>query len=273
MTATTWTVARRKELALRAISAAFLVPFAVFVVWTGGVVLAVACALFAAIMAYEWVRMTNSPSMTVMTSLAGLPTLAVFVFSPAIGLGTLAICAVIAALAHPLARERMKAGFGQFYIAGMPLALFILQSGEHWEGATAALILMILVWTSDTFAFFTGRTLGGPSLSRASPSKTWSGAIGGALFSALFGLLAAYVTGGHALAWIAAGGLVSVVAQLGDLFESVLKRRLGVKDASGLLPGHGGVMDRVDGLGVAAVFGVAVLGGAPGVAALLGLIK
>ncbi|MFC6490689.1 phosphatidate cytidylyltransferase, partial [Nitratireductor sp. GCM10026969] len=104
--------------------------------------------------------------------------------------------------------------------------------------------------------FFVGRALGGPRLAPAiSPGKTWSGAIGGALGGLAAGLaVAGFDSGEPALLW---GGLValalSVVSQAGDLFESALKRRHGVKDSGRLIPGHGGVMDRVDGLVAAAL--------------------
>lgn len=271
MAGATWTPERRNELALRMVSAAFLVPFAIYIVWSGGLVSALGCGLFAAILAYEWVRMTNSPLMTIVVTLAIFPAIVAWVWGTYIALIVLFACAVIAGFSHPLISERFKSGFGLFYVAGMPLALFALRVDPHWNGLYAAMLLMAIVWVSDTGAFFTGRTLGGPSLSSISPSKTWSGAIGGVGFSALAGVLIANTVGGGVLAWALAGGSISIFAQVGDMFESVMKRQLGVKDASDLLPGHGGVMDRVDGLGIAAAIGVIVLLAVPALSPALGL--
>jgi len=111
-------------------------------------------------------------------------------------------------------------------------------------------------------AYFGGRLIGGPKLwSRVSPGKTWSGAavgaLTGALCGAVVGLLAA-PSGARLVPILLLGLAASVVAQLGDLFESALKRRFGVKDSSGLIPGHGGMMDRLDGFVAAAAFAALV---------------
>lgn len=270
MAGVTWTKARRKELALRLVSAAFLIPFALYVVWAGGAISAAGSALFAAIMAYEWVRMTNSPSMKILVTLAFVPAIVACFAGLLAGAVALLVCAVVAGVSHPVASERLKSGLGLFYVTGMPLAVFALREGD-WNGQAAALLLMVIVWASDSGAFFTGRTFGGPALSRISPSKTWSGAFGGVAFSMLGGVLAAQMIGGNWVVWMLAGALISVAAQVGDMFESVLKRQLGVKDASDLLPGHGGVMDRVDGLGAAAFLGVIVLTASTTVARALGI--
>ncbi|MEM1390462.1 MAG: CDP-archaeol synthase, partial [Pseudomonadota bacterium] len=171
---------------------------------------------------------------------------------------------------HPLVDKRFQSAIGLAYVAVMPLALYLLRDGP-WEGVAAALIIMSLVWGSDTAAYFTGRSLGGPSLTPESPSKTWSGAIGAVIFTILCGVLAAYITGGGLLIWMAIAFLISVFAQMGDLVESRIKRRYGVKDASGLIPGHGGVMDRVDGLGIVCVAMVAAFYAAPVLPEQLGL--
>jgi phosphatidate cytidylyltransferase len=127
-------------------------------------------------------------------------------------------------------------------------------------GLTALLFLFATVWATDILAYLTGRTLGGPLLwPRLSPNKTWSGAIGGLLGGVAAGIAVAYASGGTrgAVAGVLAL-LLSVVAQGGDLFESAIKRRFGVKDASNLIPGHGGVMDRLDGFLVAALAAVLI---------------
>lgn len=261
---------RGGDLALRLLSAAVLIPFGLFVVYKGGVFLLVGCALFAALMAYEWVRMSVSPSMKFFVVLAILPFLASAIGGLLIGLATLTMCGLIACVLHPLHALRLTQGFGLFYVAGMPLALFYLREGP-WDGVAAALIFMGIVWGSDAAAYFAGKGFGGPPLHPDSPSKTWSGAIGAVIFSTLCGLLAARITGGDQTLWLVAGALISVFTQFGDLFESSIKRRFGVKDASGFLPGHGGVMDRVDGLGFVCIFAVIVFLTFPALAASLGL--
>jgi phosphatidate cytidylyltransferase len=111
------------------------------------------------------------------------------------------------------------------------------------------------VWATDVFAYFAGRVIGGPKLSVAiSPKKTWSGAIAGALGAMVVAVAVAGMLGSADGVTIAVIALVlSVFAQLGDLLESWIKRQFGAKDASGLIPGHGGAMDRLDGFWAAAL--------------------
>lgn len=271
MSDTTWTPARRSELVLRMMSAALLVPFAVYVVWGGGWITAIGCAFIGAVMAYEWVRMTNSPAMKVLVCLAFLPTLIAAATSVPIGAAALGICSVLAYFGHPSAPKRLLSGFGLLYTAGMPFAVYALRVEPAWNGLEVVLVLMVLVWLSDTGAFFTGRTLGGPSLASISPSKTWSGAFGGVISCAVAGAAVAMLLELNPVSWAIVGVVISVVAQAGDMFESILKRRLGVKDSSRLLPGHGGVLDRVDGLGAAAIVSLVCLYGLPALVTALGL--
>ncbi len=131
-------------------------------------------------------------------------------------------------------------------------------------GLEAVIFLLLCVWAADIVAFFTGRALGGPKLAPAiSPNKTWSGAIGGVIGAIVIagGAAAVWLTGlgGKGFAYFfALAGALAVLSVLGDLLESGLKRRAGVKDSGNLLPGHGGVMDRLDGLVPVAIAGAAV---------------
>lgn len=249
---------KRNELALRLLSALVLIPFGLYVVWSGGLALAIGCGLFSAIMAYEWVRMSASPAMKVLVSLSILPIVAAHLVSLWVGAAVLILCTLLSAFAHPLKSERLMSGFGILYTSGMALALYALREGSEWTGQGAALIIMGIVWGSDSAAYFSGKGFGGPPLTPESPSKTWSGALGALIFSALCGALAARITQGDMMIWIGVGVIISIFAQMGDLMESIIKRRFGVKDSSGLVPGHGGVLDRVDGLGI--VCGVTVIG-------------
>lgn len=272
MTADAVSKSHARELKLRILSAAVLIPFAIYIIWTGGLVCTIGCALFAALMAYEWVRMTYSPSMKIMTVLAAIPPIVLFFAGLVAGLGALAVCALLAGLAHPLAKERFKAGFGVFYASALAFAVLALRLDAAWDGRSAALLLMVIVWISDSGAFFTGRTLGGPALSSVSPSKTWSGAFGGVIWSMLGAAAITMIVDGNIVFWAVAGIIISIAAQVGDLFESGIKRRLGVKDASALVPGHGGILDRVDGFGAAAALAVIILMAYPPLVESLGLL-
>lgn len=141
--------------------------------------------------------------------------------------------------------RRQLAG-GVLY-CGLPvLALVVLR--RHSDGLLLALWALSLVWATDIGAFFTGRTLGGPKLApRVSPAKTWSGLIGGIALATGLALLL-HVWCGLPVALVLATPLLAILAQCGDLFESWLKRRAGVKDSGNILPGHGGVLDRLDGV-------------------------
>lgn len=153
--------------------------------------------------------------------------------------------------------SRLLAAAGVLYSGALVLAVVVLRSSSPY-GLQAILWLFAVVWGTDVMAYFGGRLIGGPKLwPRLSPSKTWSGFLVGILSGALAGLIAAPEPGSLRID-IALGLVAGIAAQGGDLFESALKRRFGVKDSSRLIPGHGGVMDRLDGFTAAAVFAAAL---------------
>ena len=138
-------------------------------------------------------------------------------------------------------------------------AVLVLRADAQ-HGALAVLWLLAVVWSTDIAAYFCGRLIGGPKLwPSVSPNKTWSGSIGGALFGTIAGLVTLHLAG-VPLGWPAApvALMASIVSQGGDLFESSMKRRFGVKDSGHLIPGHGGLMDRLDGFIAAAAFALVV---------------
>ena len=145
------------------------------------------------------------------------------------------------------------------YAGALAMGPIILRSDGE-QGFLAVLFLFAIVWTTDIGAYFAGRALGGPKLMPGvSPNKTWAGAIGGLLASVLAALVVAKMaalTSLFALAMVAV--VLSVSAQAGDLFESFLKRRFNAKDSSHLIPGHGGLMDRLDGFVTASVAAVMI---------------
>lgn len=259
---------RRGELALRVTSSLVLIPFALGVVYAGGWWLAAGAALFAGVMAFEWCRMAGQgPVWLAVAGVAGV-NLAFEIIGAAEVCFALAGFALAFGLLH--GRRFALAAFGVVYAGGLPFALQLLREGGPWEGQAAALILMAIVWASDSGAYFAGRGFGGPSLSVDSPNKTWSGAIGGIVCAVLSGAIAAGLLGAGLALWMVFGAAVSACAQAGDLFESQIKRRFGVKDASGLVPGHGGVMDRVDGLGAVCLLAVGTFLVSPGLVTALG---
>ena len=141
------------------------------------------------------------------------------------------------------------------YYAGLPAIALIAIRQDPDYGFHAILYLFLVVWSADTGAFFTGKLIGGPKLApKISPNKTWSGFIGGALFAGMAGVLFAAWFGHTSIPTVAVLSVVlALISQGGDLGESFIKRFFGVKDSSGLIPGHGGVLDRLDGLVFAAI--------------------
>jgi phosphatidate cytidylyltransferase len=165
--------------------------------------------------------------------------------------------AAVAALAflYGLFSRRVSAGWGFLYIGAPAFALMVLE----WARFDLVFWAMLVTWSTDIFAYFAGRSIGGPKLApRISPNKTWAGLIGGMVGAAIVGGIAAWLFGLDLL-FVLAGAPMGLLSQLGDLYESKVKRRLGVKDSGTLLPGHGGVLDRVDGLLPVAIATLALL--------------
>jgi phosphatidate cytidylyltransferase len=138
----------------------------------------------------------------------------------------------------------LSLGWGLLYVAIPAFALLVLS----WAWFELVFWLMLVTWATDIFAYFAGRAIGGPKLApRVSPNKTWAGLMGGMAGAGAVGALAAWLLG-TGEPFVYAGAPMGLLAQLGDLYESGVKRRRGVKDSGRLLPGHGGVLDRLDGL-------------------------
>jgi phosphatidate cytidylyltransferase len=239
------------SLGLRVLSALVLAPPVLWALWYGRPAFDVLVGMAVLILAWEWDRLTNEGRFGfagIVTGLAGLAALAV-VDRPILVLAV----AGLGALAAGLARRRQApvwAALGALYIT-LPTAAILWLRHHPDSGRQDVLWLFGVVWATDIGAYAAGRLIGGPKLAPAiSPKKTWAGLLGGMIAAALVGVgIERVFQPEPALGAIAAGAAVlAVISQAGDLFESFVKRHFGVKDASGIIPGHGGLFDRVDGL-------------------------
>jgi phosphatidate cytidylyltransferase len=257
---------RGNELALRICSALVLVPLALGTAYVGGWPFTAFWGVAALGVLWEWMSLVaGSDRRAVLMVGGGSIALALVLVTTSHHLAAvivLAMGALGAAALAPAERRSWVAG-GIPYAGAIGIAPIILRA-EGSDGFRAIIFLFVVVWTTDIVAFFVGRALGGPKLMpQVSPKKTWSGAIGGitaAIVAAVAVAKAVTVTQLFAVAMLAV--VLSVCAQGGDLFESFVKRRFGAKDSSHLIPGHGGLMDRLDGFVTAGI-----------VAALIGLMR
>jgi phosphatidate cytidylyltransferase len=256
-----WKARLGSDFSARLVSGLVMLAAAGLVILSGTTPFAILVVLVALVVCWEWGRLVHGPDQTVVLSVqigtaATAGVLAAFGY---VGLGLLAlpIGAILATLLS-LGNNSLFAALGVFY-AGFPAVALIWLRSDPVLGLPAVLFLIAVVVTADTAAFLSGRLLGGPLLRpRISPNKTWAGAIGAVAASALLGALFWFAVPESSVVRLAAtGAALAIVAQAGDLAESALKRRFGAKDAGSIIPGHGGAMDRVDGL-VAAASAVAV---------------
>ena len=252
------------ELAKRLVSGIVLAVLAVGTDLLGGWFFKGFVLLLALGVAWEWFEMTRSAGRWA----ACAAVVAVWFALAWHGSIVLALyCAVMGAVGTAMFALVRRGGEGGGWSAGGSLYATLPLAAMLWihvgvGGPLVILWLFAVVWFSDIGAFSVGRTIGGPKLAPAiSPSKTWSGALGGPASSALFGatlapfLLDSSMGGGALMAT-----LVGIAAQIGDLFESWVKRRWKTKDSGRLIPGHGGIMDRLDSLATAApVFALIVM--------------
>ncbi len=247
-----------RDLGVRSLAAAVMIPLALLVIWAGGLWFVAAIAAMGLMMSYEWCRMVHGGAMPQRILHAAA---VVVVAAAAAGLLTWRFVpgALVFVWGASVVAAWRAGGLTRWALAGVPyvalpiLALGLLRQGE-W-GLTAVLWIMAAVWAADIGAFFAGRIIGGPKLAPSiSPKKTWAG-LGGAVVAAILASLAVWWAAGLANTAVAMllGAFVGFIEQMGDLFESAAKRRFGLKDSGNLIPGHGGILDRVDGLVAAAI--------------------
>jgi phosphatidate cytidylyltransferase len=258
---------RGSDLALRVGSALVLAPLAVGVAYLGGWIFALFWGAAAVIVMWEWTTLVAGRHRRSVT-MTGIVAVALAVALAASSVGAIehlhdlrfAAAAIVLAMgmlacAAIATRERaIWVAAGVPYAGAMGLAPIVLRS-EAEHGFVALIFLFAVVWATDIAAYFVGRAVGGPKLARQlSPNKTWSGSIGGLAGAVLAAVLVIKISGvGSILAATLIAIALSIAVQIGDLAESALKRRFGVKDAGTLIPGHGGLMDRLDGFVAAAV--------------------
>jgi len=252
--------ARANPLFLRVVSALVLAPVALGAIWAGGRWVLALVLLGAAVMGWEWAGLTARGRFAAAAALIPMTTMAP---AAALGLGGgPGLALVVAALGAVLVLAAAQAG-------GKPEPLWAA-AGTLWMalGVTAflslallpeklhqtALWLLVIVSANDVAAYAAGRGIGGPKLApRLSPNKTWAGFVGGVAAAGCLGAVAGWLAGGSAGIVGGVSLVLGVAAQLGDLAESWAKRHFGVKDSGRLIPGHGGLLDRVDGLLAASV--------------------
>ena len=228
--------------------------------WIGGFIFAAFWWLASVVVLWEWQRLVGGPRLAWRVTLGALviALVALFALHNSV-IGVIAGLLVGAGAVSWLAGQRAGpwAGAGVPYAGALVASVSLLRLSPSY-GLATILWLFAVVWGADIAAYFAGRSIGGPKLwPSVSPGKTWAGAIAGALIGALLGLaLASWTNNTMALFWLGLG--TAIVSELGDLFESALKRRFGVKDSSGLIPGHGGLMDRLDGFILAALAALVV---------------
>jgi len=245
---------------MRIVAALVLAPLALALAYAGGWMWALLVTLAAIGLFVEWLTVVGAGQVSL--SAAGTIALAIMGFCVALGWLTLASLIGLLALVWIalLARDGRIWAMVGFIYAVAALVPSILLRQDPVNGFAALMFVLLVVWATDIGGYFAGRSIGGPKLwPRVSPKKTWAGACG-SLFASLAVAGGFAVFGfGKAMPLLALGAVLSVVSQAGDLFESAVKRNFGVKDSSQLIPGHGGLMDRLDGF-IAAVVAAWIIG-------------
>ncbi len=250
-----------RNLLTRVAAALVLAPSAIAIAWAGGWLWTGLVALAAIGLYVEWLMIIGAAQRTRVVA-AGIVALSVAGLCLALGrldlaLGALALGVVGVVL---LATERRGwAATGFCYAAAAEIASVLMRL-DVGAGFAALVLVLLIVWVTDIGGYFAGRGIGGPKLwPLVSPKKTWAGAFGGFIASLVIAAVFAGFGFGNIGPLLVLGAVLSVASQLGDLFESAVKRRFGVKDSSQIIPGHGGLLDRLDGF-VAAIVLAALIG-------------
>ncbi|WP_184255492.1 phosphatidate cytidylyltransferase [Rhodopseudomonas rhenobacensis] len=251
-----------RNLVMRAATALVLAPLAIGIAYAGGWAWAALATAVAVGLYIEWLSVVGAIGDRRVAA-AGSVALLLGGAALALGQGALCILVTVAGLVAVAALNAERRGWsvlGYGYAAAALIASVLVRLDPN-DGFAALILVLLVVWVTDIGGYFAGRSIGGPKLwPRVSPKKTWAGAFGGFFGSLIVASGFAAFGIGKWLPLLTLAALLSVVSQLGDLFESAVKRRFGVKDSSHIIPGHGGLLDRLDGyvaaIVVAALFGV-----------------
>ncbi len=243
------------SLLLRIVSAALLIPLVIAGVYAGGAYFAAMIGFASIVMLFEWSRMVERRPLSCAFYAMASCTCAAMFFAARGSYGAAIALTLLGGVVAGLVSKR-ESGVGiwmfvsAFYILAPCVALMWLRLDAP-EGRSLTLLLYAVVWAADTGAFVFGKFIGGPKISYSlSPQKTWAGIGGGVLGGCLIGGATAWVLLGadRAAAFLLVGGALGAASVAGDLAESAFKRNFGMKDISGLIPGHGGALDRLDGM-------------------------
>lgn len=250
----------KSSLVPRILSALVLAPIAIGLIWYGGWPFSILISVAALILASEWRGLVFGEQggrvEQMLMSAASLVGIAAVQFGAELIGVAFAVAFLMLGMTYAAWKKtpltRIALGFP--YIVLPAMILVWLRADEVW-GTAAIVWLFVTIWATDSFAYFAGKTFGGPKLAPVlSPNKTWAGLIGGSIGAALFGAACAFYLGSAPVILLAAlSAVLAVISQAGDITQSSLKRQAGVKDSGNIIPGHGGLLDRVDGLLFAAV--------------------
>ena len=258
-------VSAKGGIVARIVSALILAPIVIGITVVGGWVFAGFVVIVAWLMTYEWDRLTGGTGISFAAAVQVVVATGAIV---ATQLAAIDVAAILIGVGASLVliwvlRQNQRlfwAVVGIAYVA-IPSAALVMLRGDAELGLGFVIWIFAVVWGTDIAAYAAGRILGGPKLSRISPNKTWAGLTGGVLTAAVLAAgVATMFELGSVVVFATLGAVCALISQAGDLFESWVKRRFHVKDSGRLIPGHGGVLDRVDGL-LPVVVTVAIVAG------------
>lgn len=251
----------RSNLAMRVMAALVLAPLAIAAAWYGGWFWIGLATITVVGLFGEWLLIVGNLSRpALLWGFLSLASAGVCLAIDNYEIANLSIAlGLFAMFLFSAPAQRSWSAIGLGYTAAALFACVLVRRDPSY-GFIALIFVFLVVWITDILGYFVGRGVGGPKLwVRVSPKKTWSGAIGGVVGSIVFAAAFAAAGYGKLAPMLLLGTVISVISQLGDLFESALKRQFGVKDSSQIIPGHGGLLDRLDGF-MAAIIAAAVIG-------------